>query len=174
MDVDEGSTNMLRTDVEQALARREMARIYPTGSMIKRTYDHVLEVSSALASLSIRAAPRQNKKKAPSLLALPLELKYDIFDLILKPNNVYVRWSARAASHDVRFADVLEAWDGDSTPVRWLPQLPSSRPSPAKPSTAETQLFLVNKQLRDEAMQFYLASNTFHLMGLDTSLPFLS
>jgi hypothetical protein len=110
-----------------------------------------------------------------TLLNLPAELKLEIFDYILRPGDVYIRWNARAAHHDIRFAHILEDWDSDATPNTWMPILHTRAPKPPRsPTHCETQLFLVCKQLRDEAMHHYLTKNTFHIMGGDCALPFLS
>lgn len=110
-----------------------------------------------------------------TLLGLPGELRLEIFDYLLRPGDVYVRWSARAAHHDVRFSHILEEWDSQHSPDRWLPlqQVRYDEP-PRSPTRAEVQIFLVCKQLRDEGVHYYLTKNTFHLMGTDCALPYLS
>lgn len=110
-------------------------------------------------------------------MGLPAELRLQVYDYLIRPGDVYVRFSARGAHHDIRFAHILEDWDSNTTtPSRWLPLMggaSATRP-PRSPTHAETQLFLVCKQLHDEAMHYYLTRNTFHLMGTDCALPYLS
>lgn len=98
-----------------------------------------------------------------------------MFDYLIRPGDVYIRWNARAANHDIRFAHILEDWDSDPPSNTYLPlhRAPAIKP-PRSPTHCETQLFLVCKQLCDEAMHHYLTKNTFHIMGLDYALPYLS
>lgn len=126
-------------------------------------------IESAFAALGL------GESKAPTLLNLPAELRLEIFDYILHPGDVYIRWNARAANHDIRFAHILEDWDSDAPPNTYLPlrRGPATQP-PRSPTHCETQLFLVCKQLCDEAMHYYLTKNTFHIMGPDCALPYLS
>lgn len=130
-------------------------------------------MESAFAALTL------GDTKTPSdhatLMALPAEIRLEIFDYILRPGDVYIRWSARAAHHDIRFAQILENWDSDQTPNTWLPLMCArATQPPLSPTHSETQLFLVSRQLRDEAMHYYLTKNTFHIMGSDCALPYLS
>jgi hypothetical protein len=129
-------------------------------------------LESAFAALALGDSDPPSHKPT-TLLDLPAELKLEIFDYLLRPGDVYIRWNARAAHHDIRFAHILEDWD--STPAPWLPTLGACPPQPpASPTHSETQLFLVCKQLHDEAMHYYLTKNTFHIMGRDSALPYLS
>jgi hypothetical protein len=129
-------------------------------------------LESAFAALALGDSDPPPHKPT-TLLDLPAELKLEIFDYLLRPGDVYIRWNARAAHHDIRFAHILEGWD--STPAPWLPTLGARPPQPPhSPTHCETQLFLVSKQLRDEAMHYYLTQNTFHIMGRDSALPYLS
>ena len=130
-------------------------------------------LESAFAALALEDSDPPPHKT--TLLDLPAELKLEIFDYLLRPGDVYIRWNARAAHHDIRFAHILEDWDSNTTPSRWYPLMGASatRP-PHSPIHAETQLFLVSKPLHEEAMHYYLTQNTFHLMGADCALPYLS
>jgi len=131
-------------------------------------------MESAFAALILDSnAPH----KPTTLLDLPAELKLEIFDYILRPGDVYIRWNARAAHHDIRFAHILDNWDSDPPADAWLPTCmlhARAVQPPRSPTHSETQLFLVCKQLRDEAMHYYLTKNTFHIMGTDCALPYLS
>lgn len=130
-------------------------------------------IESAFAALALRNSQTPSSKT--TLLSLPAELKLEIFAYLLRPNDVYIRWNARAAHHDIRFAHILEDWDNDAPSNTWLPILRARTPQPPRsPTHCETQLFLVCKQLRDEAMHYYLTKNTFHIMGADCALPYLS
>lgn len=108
-------------------------------------------------------------------MGLPAELRLQIYDYLIHPGDIYVRFTARAAHHDIRFAHILEDGDSNATPSRWFPLMGehATRP-PRSPTHAETQLFLVSKHLHEEAMHYYLTQNTFHLMGADCALPYLS
>ena len=130
-------------------------------------------MESAFAALSLGDC--EPPSRSATLLDLPAELRLEIFDYILRPGDVYIRWNARAAHHDIRFAHILEDWDSDAPSNTWLPMLrtPITQP-PRSPTHCETQLFLVCKQLCDEAMHYYLTKNTFHIMGPDCALPYLS
>jgi len=131
-------------------------------------------MESAFAALAL--GDSKTPSRTATLLDLPAELKLEIFDYILRPGDVYIRWNARAAHHDIRFAHILEDWDSSTAADTWLPTLRTRAPRqpPPSPTHCETQLFLVSRQLRDEAMQYYLTKNTFHLMGADCALPYLS
>jgi hypothetical protein len=110
-----------------------------------------------------------------SLMTLPAELRLEIFDYLIRPGDVYIHWSARVAHHDVRFAHILEDWDKDTNSHHWAPSLTERATlPPCSPTHPEAQLFLVCKQLYDEAMHYYLTKNTFHIMGADYHLPYLS
>jgi hypothetical protein len=110
-----------------------------------------------------------------SLMTLPTELRLEIFDYLIRPGDVYIHWSARAAHHDIRFAHILEDWDKDTTSDQLLLSLPERTTKPLRsPTHPEAQLFLVCKQLYNEAMHYYLTKNTFHIMGADYHLPYLS
>jgi hypothetical protein len=110
-----------------------------------------------------------------SLMTLPTELRLEIFDYLIRPGDVYIHWSARAAHHDIRFAHILEDWDKDTTSDQLLLSLPERTTKPPRsPTHPEAQLFLVCKQLYNEAMHYYLTKNTFHIMGADYHLPYLS
>lgn len=142
----------------------------PSGSILKRTYSHMLDLRSTIDLI------KRNFRTTTTeinLMTIPPELRLVVFDYLLKPDNVYVRWSSRAASYDVRFAHIVERHEA-FTPDRWLVDPTVQPKQPAKPTSAATSLFLVCRQLRDEAMQYYLAHNTFHIMGLDGALPYLS
>ena len=117
-----------------------------------------------------------NTSKVATLMTLPAELKLEIFDHLLRPGDVYVHWSARSANHDVRFTHLREEWDVDSKENNTLPSKHLSKHlQPLRsPARSQTQLFLVSKQIRQEAMHYYLAHNTFHLMGTDCQLPYPS
>jgi hypothetical protein len=129
-------------------------------------------MKSAFAALSLGDPTSSH---SATLLDLPAELKLEIFDYLLRPGDVYIRWNARAAHHDIRFAHILEGWDSDSISNTWLPLLHSRVPQPPRaPTHCETQLFLVSRQLCDEAIHYYLTKNTFHIMGTDCALPYLS
>ena len=84
---------------------------------------------------------------------LPFELRQEIYDLCVVPGTVFVRWRDGEQSRDVRFRD------GPQADTYCRPQ---------------TQIFLVSKWMRDEAMLHYLANNTFYLMGYDVTLPYTS
>jgi len=130
-------------------------------------------IESAFAALALRNSQKPSSKT--TLLSLPAELRLEIFDYLLRPGDVYIRWNARAANHDIRFAHILEDWDSDPAPETWLPTLRPRTPQPPRsPTHCETQLFLVCKQLHDEAMHYYLTKNTFQIMGVDCALPYLS
>jgi hypothetical protein len=108
-------------------------------------------------------------------MALPAELRLEIFDYLIRPGDVYIHWSARAAHHDIRFAHILEDWDKDTNSHHWAPSLTErTTQSPHSPTHPEAQLFLVCNQLYDESMHYYLTKNTFHIMGSDHHLPYLS
>lgn len=130
-------------------------------------------LESAFAALALEDSDPPPHKT--TLLDLPAELKLEIFDYLLRPGDVYIRWNARAAHHDIRFAHILEDWDSNPASNTWLPTLRPRAPQPPRsPTHCETQLFLVCKQLHDEAMHYYLTKNTFHIMGPDSALPYLS
>lgn len=150
---------------------RPMANTGPSASVLKRTYDSIFSVRMELAALALGSKP--SPRLSLSLMGLPSELRLEVFDYILNPGNVYIRWSAKAAAHDIRFANIIEDSGVETTPVRWLAQT-SRRARRGAPTNPQTQLFLVSKQLRDEAMQYYLSRNTFHVMGADCALPYLS
>jgi hypothetical protein len=138
-----------------------------------RHYTLTSDMESALAALGLGDSGIPSHKA--TLMKLPAELKLEIFDYLLRPGDVYIRWNARSAHHDIRFAHILEDWDSDSISNTWLPLLRANAPEPPRsPTHCETQLFLVSKQLRDEAMHYYLTKNTFHIMGTDCALPYLS
>jgi hypothetical protein len=107
-------------------------------------------------------------------MALPVELKLEIFDYLIRPGDVYVHWTARAANHDVRFTHILEEWDMDARENNPIPHKHLGDQHLHSPTSPQTQLFLVCKQLRQEAMHYYLSHNTFHLMGNDSKLPYPS
>jgi hypothetical protein len=132
-------------------------------------------IESTFSALTLRGKHTPSKKQKASLMTIPAELRLEIFDYVLRPGEVYVRWSARAAHHDIRFSHILEEWDSDPDPSNWL-TLQSARvpKSPRSPPHAETQLFLVSKQFSYEATHHYLTKNTFHIMGVDHQLPYLS
>jgi len=137
----------------------------------QRTLTH--NMTSALAALTVED-PEKPSNHA-TLMELPAELKLEIFDHLLRPGDVYIRWHARAAHHDIRFAHILENWDSDPISTTWIPLLRARATQPPhSPTHCETQLFLVSRQLRDEAMHYYLTKNTFHIMGTDCALPYLS
>lgn len=83
-------------------------------------------LESAFAALGL------GESKAPTLLNLPAELRLEIFDYILRPGDVYIRWNARAANHDIRFGHILEDWDSDAPPNTYLPlrRGPATQPPP--------------------------------------------
>ena len=147
-------------------------------------YTAVFEVRSKMDALgldtcdSLTETDSLSQFDAPSgvtsLMTLPAELKYEIFDYLVRPGDVYVHWSARAANHDVRFTHILEEWDVDSNENNPIPHKHLSSQRFRSPTSAQTQLFLVCKQLHDEAMHYYLTKNTFHIMGPDSALPYLS
>ena len=130
-------------------------------------------LESAFKALTLR--DHHHPTTQASLLALPAELRLEIFDYLIRPGDVYVRWSARAAHHDVRFTHYMEDWDNDPSLDDWLTsqRVVTAKP-PRSPTHAEVQLFLVCTQLRDEGIHYYLTKNTFHLMGADCALPYLS
>jgi len=109
-----------------------------------------------------------------TLMTLPAEIKLEIFDYLIRPSDVYVHWSARAANHDVRFAHILEEWDVGARENNPIPHDLLTNRALRSPTTSQTQLFLVCQQMRQEAMHYYLSHNTFHLMGNDSSLPYPS
>jgi hypothetical protein len=111
---------------------------------------------------------------ATTLMTLPAELKFEVFDRLIRPGDVYVHWSARAANHDVRFTHILEEWDMDDIQSTPIPHKHLSNQAARSSTSPQTQLFLICKQLRQEAMHYYLSHNTFHLMGADSQLPYPS
>jgi hypothetical protein len=148
-------------------------------------YTAVFEVRSKLDALGLGTCDAHNDTDtlsqfeapsgATSLMTLPAELKFEIFDYLVRPGDVYVHWSARAANHDVRFTHILEDWDMDARENNPIPHNKHLSSQPARsPTGSQTQLFLVCKQLRQEAMHYYLSHNTFHLMGNDSQLPYPS
>jgi hypothetical protein len=147
-------------------------------------YADVFEVRSKLDALGLgtRDVPNDtdplSQFEAPpggtSLMTLPAELKFEIFDYLVRPGDVYVHWSARAANHDVRFTHILEEWDMDARENSPIPHKHLFSQPTRSPTRSQTQLFLVCKQLRQEAMHYYLSHNTFHLMGNDSQLPYPS
>lgn len=107
------------------------------------------------------------------LLTLPAELRLEIYDHLLVPGDVLVRHSRHATEYDVRFPSPLTEVVKYNDRDRWRWQ-PDSHTWQKKAPKAETQLFLVCKSVRDEAMQHFLATNTFVMMGVDFKLPYMS
>ena len=146
------------------------------GAAYKRLYTSVFEVRSKFDTLGLVTDDALTETDTPSasLMKLPAELKFEIFDYLLRPDDVYVHWSARAANHDVRFTHILEEWDVDACENNTIPHKRLSTQRDCSPTSSQTQLFLVSKQMRQEAMHYYLSHNTFHLMGNESQLPYPS
>lgn len=138
------------------------------------------DVSAQMAELNLESHKAPSNKQKPSLMTLPPELRLEIFEYLVHPGEVYIRFRPKVANHDVRFSHILDEWDAETPrPINYLPlsipKKPKARKQPPQaPTSAQTQLFLVSKQLRDEAMHHYLTMNTFYIMGSDCALPYLS
>jgi hypothetical protein len=145
-----------------------------TGKAFKHLYTAVFEVRCRLDALRLDTDDALAETDTTTLMTLPAELKLAIFDYLLRPGDVYVHWSARAANHDVRFTHILEEWDIDAREDNPIPHKHLGNECDHPPTSSQTQLFLVSKQMRQEAMHYYLSHNTFHLMGNDSQLPYPS
>jgi hypothetical protein len=161
-----------------AIVVRSPHVMHNTGAAYKHLYTAVYEVRSRFDTLRLDTEDAPTETDNPSgvttLMTLPAELKFEIFDYLLRPDDVYVHWSARAANHDVRFTHILEEWDVDALENDTIPHKQLCTQHDRSPTSSQTQLFLVSKQMRQEAMHYYLSNNTFHLMGNDSQLPYPS
>lgn len=137
-----------------------------TRAILKRAHALCRQSHTAPLKLDMASASASNT----TLMTLTAELRLEVFEYLIRPGDVYIRYRAKAANHDVRFSHILEEWDASSP----CPAHLTTRSPPKAPTSAEIQLFLVSKQLRDEAMHYYLTQNTFHMMGSDCALPYLS
>lgn len=151
----------------EALTNHTLVANHLTRAILKRA--HALCRKSPMAPSKLDWAS-SSASNTTTLMTLPAELRLEIFEYLIRPGDVYIRYRAKAANHDVRFSHIIEDWDA-STPS---PAHLTDKSPPKAPTSAETQLFLVSMQLRDEAMHYYLTQNTFHMMGSDCALPYLS
>lgn len=131
-----------------------------------------------------------------ALTTIAPELRLAIYDYLLITEDVFVRWKDRAARYDIRFHDIFDR-DIEDRMYRWRPladisngqQTRRHSGTDIKENSArgvwfwdnrwdlhkpQTQLFLVCKLIYEEAMYHYLTKNTFHIMGTDCGLPYLS
>jgi len=154
-----------------------------TGTTLKNLHTAVYEARSRLSALTLDPPSEVDSLSEfdvtsgpATLMTLPAELKLEIFDHLIRPGDVYVHWSARAANHDVRFTHILEEWDANDRENNPIPSkhLAKHLQPLRSPTSPQTQLFLVCKQLRQETLHYYLSHNTFHLMGSDSQLPYPS
>lgn len=149
-----------------ALTNHTMVANHLTRAILKRAHALCLESRMAPPKLYWVSTSASNT----TLMTLPAELRLKIFECLIRPGDVYIRYRAKAANHDVRFSHINEEWDASSP----SPAHVTDKSPPKAPTSVETQLFLISKQLRDEAMHYYLTQNTFHMMGSDCALPYLS
>lgn len=92
-----------------------------------------------------RQSDQAGTEKPFRFMDLPEELRLDIYDLLLTPGDVHVRWSRQSAGGDVRYQGMVE---GEQD----------------KPTKAGLQLLQVSKKIRDGAIKQFLSNNVFHIM----------
>lgn len=90
-----------------------------------------------------------------SFMGLPEDVRLCVYDFLLSPADVYVRWHTRSVAYDMRFIPVTED-------------------NKLRPPKAETQLLQVCKTIKKEALDLYLTNNIFNVFGTDTEAPFVA
>ncbi|KAK4950880.1 hypothetical protein LTR10_010873 [Elasticomyces elasticus] len=115
----------------------EIARLRNENQQLRLALDHALEVAKCLL-----LQPKPPSCTKSHFLNLPKELRLSIYEYLVVPGTITIRFNKDRRERDQRYDTIAE------------------------PSYGETQLFLVSKQVKDEALPLYYLSNRFICHGL--------
>ncbi|KAK5719262.1 hypothetical protein LTR15_007785 [Elasticomyces elasticus] len=115
----------------------EIARLRNENQQLRLALDHALEVAKCLL-----LQPKPPSCTKSHFLDLPKELRLIIYEYLIVPGTITIRFSEDRRERDQRYDTITE------------------------PSYGETQLFLVSKQIKDESLPLYHAANNFFCHGL--------
>ncbi|KAK5695937.1 hypothetical protein LTR97_008357 [Elasticomyces elasticus] len=122
--------------VTTALHQDEIARLRNENQQLRLALDQALEIAKPLLQ------PKPPSCTTSHFLDLPKELRLSIYEYLVVPGTITIRFREDRRKRDQRYDKIIE------------------------PSYAETQLFLVSKQVKDEALPVYYAFNKFCCHGL--------
>ncbi|KAK5678619.1 hypothetical protein LTS10_009063 [Elasticomyces elasticus] len=115
----------------------EIARLRNENEQLRLALNHALEVAKCLL-----LQPKPPSCTKSHFLELPKELRLIIYEYLVVPGTITIRFNEERREYDQRYDTITE------------------------PSYGETQLFLVSKQIKDESLPLYYAANNFFCHGL--------
>ncbi|KAK4895332.1 hypothetical protein LTR27_006675 [Elasticomyces elasticus] len=123
--------------VTTALHQDEIARLRKENQQLRLALDHALEIAKPLL-----LQPKPPRCTKSHFLDLPKELRLSIYEYLIVPGTITIRFSEDRRVRDERYDTITE------------------------PSNGETQLFLVSQQVKEESLPLYYAANKFFCHGL--------
>ncbi|KAK5732831.1 hypothetical protein LTR17_010249 [Elasticomyces elasticus] len=115
----------------------EIARLRNENQQLRIALDHALDIAKHLL-----LQPKPPTCTKSHFLDLPKELRLSIYEYLVVPGTITIRFNEDRRERDQRYDTITG------------------------PSYGETQLFLVSKQVKDESLSLYYASNKFFCHGV--------
>lgn len=112
------------------------------------------DASQSKVALSTKDEAEAQPKDTFPFMDLPKDVRVMIYDFVLAPEDVHVRWRWQSAVKDLRFDNILTG-------------------GKERPPKAQVQLFQVCKAVNEEARHHYLANNVFHIMPNEIGVPYV-